>query len=110
MTIRTSSSIWDRPIPKLAFQERTGHALYCLRLPAEPPLNPKLYREKLTQLLFDTFNVPALYVANSAVCSLYTVGKFTGVVVDSGDRVTHIVPVYDGYTLPHSITRCPTAA
>lgn len=71
----------------------------------ETALNPKVNREKLTQLLFDTFNVPGLYVANTAVLSLYSAGKFTGVVVEIGDGVAHIVPVFDGSVLPHSIQR-----
>lgn len=71
----------------------------------ETALNPKVNREKLTQLLFDTFNVPGLYVANTAVLSLYSAGKFTGVVVEIGDGVAHIVPIYDGFVLPRSIQR-----
>lgn len=71
----------------------------------ETALNPKVNREKLTQILFDTFNVPGLYVANTAVLSLYSAGKFTGLVVEIGDGVAHIVPVFDGSVLPHSIQR-----
>jgi len=71
----------------------------------ETSLNPKHNREKLTEILFDTFGVPGLYVANTAVLSLQSAGKPTGVVVEIGDGVTHIVPVRDGYALPHSILR-----
>jgi actin len=71
----------------------------------EAPLNPKVNREKMTQIMFDTFNVPGLYVAIQAVLSLYSAGKFTGIVCDSGDGVTHLVPIFDGYALPHSILR-----
>ncbi len=72
---------------------------------AETSLNPKVNREKITQILFDTFNVPGLYVANTAVLALYPAGKFTGVVVEIGDGVAHIVPIFDGSALPHSIMR-----
>jgi actin-related protein len=71
----------------------------------ETSLNPKANREKLAQLLFETFHVPGLYVANTAVLSLYSAGKFTGVVVEIGDRVAHIVPVCDGAILPDGIQR-----
>lgn len=71
----------------------------------EAPLNPKINREKMTQIMFDTFNVPGLYIAIQAVLSLYSAGKFTGIVCDSGDGVTHLVPIFDGYALPHSIMR-----
>jgi len=71
----------------------------------EAPLNPKVNREKMTQIMFDTFNVPGLYIAIQAVLSLYSAGKFTGIVCDSGDGVSHLVPIFDGYALPHSIMR-----
>lgn len=71
----------------------------------EAPRNPKSDREKLTQIMFDYFNVPGLYVANTAVLALQTTGKFTGIVVDIGYDVTHCVPIHDGYVLPHSILR-----
>jgi len=71
----------------------------------EAPLNAKNNREKMTQVMFETFNVPGLYVAIQAVLSLYSAGKFTGIVCDSGDGVTHLVPIFDGYALPHSILR-----
>lgn len=75
----------------------------------EAPLNPKINREKMTQIMFDTFNVPGLYIAIQAVLSLYSAGKFTGIVCDSGDGVTHLVPIFDGYALPHSIKRANLA-
>ena len=71
----------------------------------EAPMNPKADREKLTQLMFETFNVPAFYLANSAVLALYASGRTTGIVLDIGDDVTHAVPIYEGYYLPHATLR-----
>jgi len=75
----------------------------------EAPINPKHNREKMAQIMFETFNVQGLYIAIQAVLSLYSAGKFTGIVCDSGDGVTHMVPIYDGYSLPHCVLRMDLA-
>ncbi|XP_048397837.1 actin-like isoform X6 [Stegostoma tigrinum] len=71
----------------------------------EAPLNPLANREKMCQMLFETFELPAMYVAIQAVLALYASGRTTGCVMDSGDGVSHTVPIYEGYCLPHAVLR-----
>ena len=75
----------------------------------EAPLNPTKNREKAAELFFENFNVPALFISIQAVLSLYASGRTTGVVLDSGDGVTHAVPIYEGFAMPHAIQRIDLA-
>jgi actin-related protein len=78
-------------------------------LHSEAPLNPKANREKLVQIVFETFNAPATYICIQAVLSLYASGRTTGLVLDIGDGVAHAVPIYEGFALPHAILRLDLA-
>ncbi|CAI5466747.1 unnamed protein product [Closterium sp. Yama58-4] len=69
----------------------------------EPPLNPKANRERMVLIMMESFHVPAVYVAIQAVLSLYSSGRTTG------DGVSHVVPIFEGYTLPHAIHRLDLA-
>lgn len=75
----------------------------------EAPLNPRANREKMAEIMFETFNVPALYIATQAVLSLYASGRATGCVLDIGDGVSHIVPIFEGFALNHAIQRVDLA-
>jgi actin-related protein 2 len=75
----------------------------------EPPMNPKRNREEMCQIMFEEYGFEGVYVAIQAVLTLYAQGLQTGVVVDSGDGVTHVVPVYEGFALPHLTKRLDVA-
>ncbi|KAF2075492.1 hypothetical protein CYY_003228 [Polysphondylium violaceum] len=75
----------------------------------EAPLNPKANRERMMKIMFESFAVPALYIVNQAVLSLYSCGRTVGVVIDTGEGVTHSVPIYQGHALQHAITRLDLA-
>lgn len=75
----------------------------------EAPMNPKQNREKMIQVMFEKYGFDSVYIAIQAVLVLYAQGLLTGVVCDSGDGVTHIVPVFQGYSLPHLTARLDVA-
>lgn len=75
----------------------------------EPPMNPTRNRERMVEVMFEQYQFYGLYVAIQAVLTLYAQGLLTGVVVDSGDGVTHICPVYEGFALPHLTKRLDIA-
>ncbi|KAI6024045.1 actin-related protein 2 isoform b, partial [Pisolithus microcarpus] len=80
----------------------------------EPPTNLKANRQQMVQVMFEEYGFQGVYVAIQTVLTLYAEGLngeglTTGVVVDSGDGVTYIVPVYEGFALPHLTRRLDIA-
>lgn len=71
----------------------------------EKPMCPKMNREKMIQLMFETFQVRGFYSGVQAVLALFSLGRTTGVVWDAGEGVSFTVPIYEGYGLPHAIMR-----
>ena len=81
----------------------------CKIILTEAPMNSNEDRRKMTEIMFETYGFQGLYVSIQAVLTLYAEGLLTGIVVDSGEGVTQIVPVYDGFALPHLIGRLDLA-
>lgn len=81
----------------------------CRVLLTEAPMNPKQNREKMVQTMFEKYGFEGVYVAVQAVLVLYAQGLLDGVVLDSGDGVTHIIPVCEGYTMPNLVRRLDVA-
>ena len=74
-------------------------------LTSDSPLSPKMNREKITQIMFEKFNVQGLFICIRPLLSMYCVGKTSALVVESGDDITQIVPINEGYYFPYSITK-----
>ncbi|XP_022669831.1 actin-related protein 3-like isoform X1 [Varroa destructor] len=103
---------WEQSIFKYLRAEPEDHYF----LLTEPPLNTPENREYMAEIMFETFNVPGLYIAVQAVLALAAswrskAGKptLTGLVIDSGDGVTHCIPVADGYVVGSCIKHIPIA-
>mmetsp|Transcript_13634 Transcript_13634/g.27888 ORF Transcript_13634/g.27888 Transcript_13634/m.27888 type:complete len:393 (+) Transcript_13634:31-1209(+) len=75
----------------------------------EPPQNPLSNRKKIVEYMFETYNFAAANVSIQAMLTLYAQGLLTGVVCDTGDGVTHVVPVYQGFVPQHLIKRLDVA-
>jgi len=101
---RDMTHIWNYTYADLGVKKEEHPVLLT-----EAPLNPKGNRGKAAEIFFETFGVPALYISMQAVLSLYASGRTTGVVLDSGDGVTHAVPIYEGFAMRHAITRVDLA-
>ncbi|KIK04611.1 hypothetical protein K443DRAFT_92943 [Laccaria amethystina LaAM-08-1] len=97
--------LWDYTFDEKLRVDTRGRKI----LLTEPPMNPKVNRQRMCQVMFEEYGFQGVYVAIQAVLTLYAQGLTTGVVVDSGDGVTHIVPVYDGYAMPHLTRRLDIA-
>jgi actin-related protein 2 len=97
--------VWDYTFHDKMKLDTTGRKI----LLTEPPMNPLKNRERMVQIMIESYGFQGVFVAIQAVLTLYAQGLQTGVVVDSGDGVTHIVPVYDGFALPHTTKRLDVA-
>ena len=99
---RLSQHLYSKPNLNVRMEDHPA-------LLTEAPLNPRQNRDKVAEIFFESFRAPALFFAPPAVLSLYASGRTTGVVLDVGEGVTHAVPVYEGFALPHSVTRSDIA-
>ncbi|EYC43788.1 hypothetical protein Y032_0481g2268 [Ancylostoma ceylanicum] len=84
-----------------------SEAQYHPALFTESAWNDKAKRERLTELMFEKYNIPAFFLCKNAVLTAFANGRTSGLVVDSGATHTSAVPVYDGYAVTHAVVRSP---
>ena len=75
----------------------------------DTPLSSRKHRQETAQILFETLNVPALYISIQATLALYAAGRTTGLVVDVGESSMHAVPIYEGFAINAAIQRVDLA-
>jgi len=68
----------------------------------QPMLAPQQQSTKIAELCFEKFGLSALFLAQDALCALYASGGNTGLSISSGHGITSVVPIYEGYVLPHA--------
>ncbi|XP_046434913.1 actin-related protein 2 isoform X2 [Neodiprion virginianus] len=98
--------VWDYTFGK---EKMNINPKECKILLTEPPMNPTKNRAKMIEVMFEKYGFDGTYIAIQAVLTLYAQGLLSGVVVDSGDGVTHICPVYEEFALPHLTRRLDIA-
>lgn len=95
------TQIWEHAYENELGVDPNEHSI----LLTEPPNAPSNYREKMADIFFNKFKVDQFYVANTAVLALYASGKTTGLVLESGEGITHAVPIYEGFAIPFATIR-----
>uniref|UniRef100_A0A8C4QCP4 Actin-like 6A n=1 Tax=Eptatretus burgeri TaxID=7764 RepID=A0A8C4QCP4_EPTBU len=78
-------------------------------LMSEAPWNTRGKREKLTEIMFEHYGIPAFFLCKTAVLTAFANGRSTGLVLDSGATHTTAIPVHDGYILQQGIVKSPLA-
>lgn len=97
--------LWDYTFYEKLQIDPTGKKI----LLTEAPMNPKKNRLKFYEIMFEKYGFDGCHVSIQAMLTLYAQGLLTGVVVDTGDGVTHVVPVYEGFVPPNLIRRLDVA-
>lgn len=96
-------SILDYTYSECLFTESQYH----LVLFSETIYNTKSKREKLVELMFEKYDLPAISLCKNAVLAIISCGRCSGIIVDSGATHTSDIPIYNGYVVPDGIIKIP---
>lgn len=72
-------------------------------------MNPVQNKEGMLELLFEKFGVEKVQYGMQALMSLFAEGMMSAMLLDSGDGVTHCIPVFDGNVITTSFERMELA-
>jgi actin len=92
--------IWGHIFEELNLESKNVNVLMT-----DSPFNPKESRTKMAEIMFEKLKVKSLAIMNTAALSMYSTGKVTGLVAESGEGITYSVPIYEGYALPHAMLK-----
>ena len=95
--------VWEHALKERLRIQPEEHPM----LLAEPSFNSDACREKMLELMFEKYKVPAVFISKNAVLSAFSCGRSTAVVVDSGGGSTCVAPVHEGYVLQKAVVRSP---
>ena len=95
--------LWDHAFKDRLRVQPEEHPM----LIAEPSFNSEACREKMLELMFEKYKVPAVFISKNAVLSSFSCGRSTAVVLDSGGGSTSVTPVHEGYVLQKALVRSP---
>ena len=96
--------IWEEIFKELGVDVRYANVLMT-----DSPFAEKKDKLKMIEIMFETFKVKSFQVCNTAALSMYSTGKVSGLVVESGEALTYTVPVFEGFALPHAMMKLELA-
>jgi actin, other eukaryote len=96
--------IWSHIFDELNLETKNVNLLMT-----DSPFNTKDNRQKIAEIMFDEFKVKSLQIMNTAALSMYSTGKVSGLVAESGEGITYTVPIFEGYALPHAMVKLEVA-
>jgi actin len=99
------TKVWDWTFFNMLRMEPSERPVHI----TEAPKNPKKNKEKMIEVFFENYQVPSFYVSIQAMLGLYSTGRTSGLVYDSGDGVTHMVPIFEGFSIKHAVKRLDLA-
>lgn len=96
--------IWEHIFNELSLETKNVNVLMT-----DSPFNRKENRTKMAEILFEKFKVKSFQVMNTAALSMYSTGKVSGLIAESGEGLTYTVPIFEGYVLPHAMVKLDIA-